>query len=88
MGMSTGSRLVGLGLLLAGFYLAVLVFGPLAFLLIPVGLIIAGGVVMLRSEETTPPDRSNCPACGAPNDPDADTCRHCGATMDGPARAA
>lgn len=80
MGMNEGSRLILLGFLLLVSFLFILLLGPLALILIPVGLIVAGTVLLILGGDDTEgaPERVNCADCGAPNETDADECSYCG----------
>lgn len=81
--MTRGSELllslvVGGTLLLVGLFLFVL--GPLGWAVAAViGLAVLATSSVGDGDGT--PERTNCGACGAPNDPDRSSCDHCGESL-------
>jgi len=77
--MTEGSRLI-LYLLfgITGFVLLVifLSLGPLGWFLAAF-LFVALLAYSSTNSDDSPPDRTNCAACGAPNPPDRETCEYC-----------
>lgn len=83
MGLSTGSRLIALGFFVFVLFMLADLLGPVVALLVPLGLVVAGFVMLATSEDDAGggPERVNCADCGAPNATDADECSYCGAPL-------
>ena len=80
--MTRGSEIliyVLFGIPVAAVLLVLVLAGPLGWFAAAF-LVLAGMLVrsLLESSAERTPSRTNCPACGAPNEADRETCSYCG----------